>query len=88
MTDDDDLPAGVTRSMQQRRQQAQSANPSDAASSADPRSDDVGARSRTRTATASTPAPLEDADAQRDAEDERQPASDADNQADTLGGER
>lgn len=89
MTDDDDLPAGVTRSMHQRRQQARSANPADAANSADPRSDDIGVRSRTRTATTSTPAPRVQSSTDRDrTSTEQAPPSDANNQADTLGGER
>lgn len=93
MTDDDDRPAGMTRSMQQRRQEreAEATESLNVASEADTGSDQVGARSRTRTASSDVPeardqresTPGEDSDGSSE-----QPATDANNDSDTLGRER
>ncbi len=97
MTDDDDLPAGVTRSMHQRRQAEQAEKRAEqdesmnVASEADTGSDQAGARSRTRTASSSLPDPQDQAEQDRgnDARDAaEQPSTEANNDSDTLGSER
>lgn len=88
-TDDDELPAGVTRSMHQRKQQAQQqAESADVASEADTRSDQVRGRSRTRTAASDLPSPNGEERQEDDTNAPQQPNSEADNASDTLGRER
>lgn len=89
-TDDDELPAGVTRSMYQRKQQAQQqAESTNVASEADTGSDQARGRSRTRTASSDLPGPQSGEERQEDQTSEAQrPDSEADNASDTLGRER
>lgn len=83
---DDDLPAGVTPSMQQRRQERQSAqSETTPPSEADPRSDEAGVRSRTRTASSST---SERTETERQPEPASETNSDTEDAVDTLGPER
>lgn len=89
---DDDLPAGMTRGMRQRQQQAEQARDTESmnvASEADTGSDQAGGRSRTRSASRDLPGPEDQADrsSQSQDTDTQAPDSDADNAADTLGRE-
>lgn len=90
MTDDEDRPAGVTRSMQQRRQQAQQqqqeSESTNVASEADSGSDQ--ARRRTRTASSDLPS-AERTETETQETNPPQPSdAEADNASDTLGSER
>lgn len=90
MTDDEGIPAGVTRSMHQRKQQArQRVESADVASEADTGSDQARGRSRTRTASSDLPSP-ENTESQFSEEERKaEPAeSEANHASDTLGRER
>ena len=90
MTDDEGIPAGVTRSMHQRKQQArQRADSTNVASEAETGSDQARGRSRTRTASRDLPGP-ENTEAQPSSEERETepPETEANNASDTLGRER
>lgn len=86
MTDDDDLPAGVTRSMHERKQQQEESL--NVATEADTGSDQARGRSRTRTASSDVPGTQGEEQDSGETEEAQAPESDANNASDTLGRER